>query len=66
MRVRDSHELIGNPLDVRQPQEIAQRERVRATPRDAPLAVDALEVADHVHAWKYRPGGSDGAPIRGA
>ena len=42
--------MIGNPLDVRQPQEIAQRERVRATPRDAPLAVDALEVADHVHA----------------
>ena len=38
------------PFDVRQPQEIAQREQVRATPRDAPLAVDALEVADHVHA----------------
>ena len=41
--------MIGNLLAVRQPQEIAQRERVRATPRDAPLTVDALEIADHVH-----------------
>ena len=41
--------MIGNPLDVRQRQEIAQREQIRATPREAPLAVDPLEVADHVH-----------------
>ena len=32
--------MIGHLVAVRQPQEIAQRERVRATPRDAPLAVD--------------------------
>src|SRR5208337_1117875 len=30
--------------------EIAQRERVRAPPCDAALAVDPLEIADHVHA----------------
>ena len=42
--------MIGNFVAVRQPQEVAQRERVRATPRNAALAVDALEIADHVHA----------------
>ena len=42
--------MIGNLVAVRQPQEIAQRERVRATPRNAALAVDPLEIADHVHA----------------
>src|SRR5271155_2103570 len=41
--------MVRNFLPVRQPQEIAERERIRATPRDAPLAVDPLEVADHVH-----------------
>ena len=55
--------MIGNPLDVRQPQEkIAQRERVRATPRDAPLAVDALEVADHVHAGNTVPAEATARP----
>ncbi len=34
--------MIGNLVAVRQPQEIAQRERVRATPRNAALAVDPL------------------------
>ena len=42
--------MVGNFLPVRQPQEIAEREQIRATPRDAALAVDPLEVADHVHA----------------
>src|SRR5271166_1590964 len=42
--------MIGDLVPVRQPQEIAQRERVRAPPCDAALAVDPLEIADHVHA----------------
>ena len=50
--------MIGRLVAVRQPQEIAQRERVRATPRNAALAVDPLEIADHVHAevppWRQR------------
>src|SRR5271157_4582954 len=42
--------MVGNLVAVRKPQEIAQRERVRATPGDAALAVYPLEIADHVHA----------------
>ena len=42
--------MVGNLLPVRQPQEIAERERIRATPGKAALAVDPLEGPDHVHA----------------
>jgi hypothetical protein len=42
--------MIGNLVAVRQPQEVAQRERVGATPGKAALAVDAFEIADHMHA----------------
>ena len=42
--------MIGNLVAVRQPQEVAQRERVRAPPHNAAFAVDAFEIADHVHA----------------
>src|SRR6516164_2044431 len=41
--------MVGNLLAVRKSQEVAQQIRVRAAPRDAALAVEPLEIADHVH-----------------
>ena len=42
--------MVGNLVSVRKPQEIAQRVGIRAAPHNAALAVDALEITDHVHA----------------
>src|ERR1700731_4163353 len=42
--------MIGNLLAVLQPQEIAQRHRIRTPPGNAALAGDPLEIANHVHA----------------
>src|SRR3984893_14126750 len=42
--------MIGNLLAVLQPQEIAQRHRIRTPPGNAGLAGDPLEIANHVHA----------------
>jgi hypothetical protein len=41
--------VIGNLVPVRKPQEIPQRKGIRTPPSDATLAVDPLEIADHVH-----------------
>ena len=42
--------MVGNLVSVRKPQEIPQRVGIRAAPHNAALAVDALEITDHVHA----------------
>ena len=42
--------MVGNLVPVYKPQEIPQRIGIRAAPDNAALAVDPLEIADHVHA----------------
>src|SRR4051795_6761401 len=41
--------MIGNPLAALQAEELAQGQRVRTAPFDPALAVDPLEIPDHVH-----------------
>jgi hypothetical protein len=42
--------MVRNLVPGRKPQEIPQRIGIRTPPSDAALAVDALEITDHVHA----------------
>src|SRR5476649_1600107 len=42
--------MVRNLVPVRKPKEIPQRIGIRTAPDDAALAVDPLEIADHVHA----------------
>src|SRR4051794_28401047 len=42
--------VVGHPLGGAEPQELAQGQAVGAAPLEAALAVDALEVADQMHA----------------
>ena len=56
--------MIRHCLPHPKPQEFPQRQAVGAAPLEPALAVDALEVPRCMR--KYRPGGSDRAPITGA
>src|SRR4051812_17959451 len=42
--------VVGHPLGGAEPQELAQGQAVGAAPLQAAFALDALEVADQVHA----------------
>jgi len=54
-RARDGR-MLGRDLVETQPQKAAERERIRRAPRNAPLGIDALEVADQqqteIGAWR--------------
>src|SRR3954466_9155399 len=41
--------MVRNPVGHLQPEELPERKRIRAPPFDPALAVDPLEVPDHVH-----------------
>src|SRR5215218_2244112 len=41
--------MVRNPVSGFQAEEVAQRQRVRASPFDPALAVDPLEIPDQVH-----------------
>src|ERR1700737_4441801 len=55
--------MIWNLVPARQPQELPQRQRIRAAPDNPAFAVDPLEIADHVQAeiaagrqrWRTHP-----------
>jgi hypothetical protein len=63
--------VVGHRLGGAEPQELAQRQAVRAAPLQAALAVDPLEVADQVHAevapgrdrWPAPPAGVVGRTL---
>src|SRR3954469_249690 len=42
--------MVRNPVGGLQPEELPERKRIRAPPFDPALAVDPLEIPDHVHA----------------
>src|SRR3954462_15314072 len=42
--------MVRNPVGHLQPEELPERKRIRAAPLDPALAVDPLEIPDHVHA----------------
>src|SRR3954464_14359659 len=50
--------MVRNPVGGLQPKKLPQGQRVRASPFDPALAVDPLEIPDHVHAkvaaWRHR------------
>lgn len=53
--------MIGDGIGGRKPEEIADGERIGATPLDAALAVKALEIPHEVHE-KNRTGAMEGHP----
>ncbi len=60
--------MVGHPIAQPEPEEVAQRQAVGAAPLQAALAVDALEVADQMHAeiapGRQRRRAHDGGVVR--